>query len=111
MNVLLLFLSIALAAAFFVGAFRVFRRFDEMLRQLYETDRERWTKLGSPTGYFWRPSTKTSFFSSSHSRDAMFFAFLARGCKPPNKAPEPTPRPVTDRADARSAPGRVVAHL
>jgi hypothetical protein len=29
----------------------------------------------------------------------------------PNKAPEPTPRPVTDRANARSAPGRVVAHL
>lgn len=29
----------------------------------------------------------------------------------PNKAPEPTTLPVTDRAAARSAPGRVVAHL
>jgi len=29
----------------------------------------------------------------------------------PNKAPEPTPMSVTDRADARSAPATVVAHL
>ncbi len=31
--------------------------------------------------------------------------------KEPNKAPEPTPGPVTDRAGARSAPAPVVAHL
>ena len=29
----------------------------------------------------------------------------------PNKAPEPTPTSVTDRANARSAPAAVVAHL
>ncbi len=29
----------------------------------------------------------------------------------PNKAPEPTPGAVTDRAGARSAPAPVVAHL
>jgi hypothetical protein len=29
----------------------------------------------------------------------------------PNKAPEPTPLLVTDRADARSAPSSGVAHL
>jgi hypothetical protein len=29
----------------------------------------------------------------------------------PNKAPEPTPPSVTDRAGARSAPAGVVAHL
>jgi hypothetical protein len=35
-------------------------------------------------------------------------------CPPPhqpNKTPEPTPMSVTDRADARSAPATVVAHL
>jgi hypothetical protein len=35
---------------------------------------------------------------------------LAR-VKKPNKAPEPTPLPVTIRAYARLAPGSVVAHL
>ncbi len=36
------------------------------------------------------------------------FAWLT---KEPNKAPEPTQRPVTIRAEPRIAPGRVVAHL
>jgi hypothetical protein len=31
--------------------------------------------------------------------------------KKPNKAPEPTPRPVTIPAEPGIAPGRVVAHL
>jgi hypothetical protein len=31
--------------------------------------------------------------------------------KEPNQAPEPTPLLVTDRADARSAPSKGVAHL
>ena len=91
MSVVIFLLLFALAIAVFVFAFRVLRRFDETLRRLYEGDRERWTKLGRPIGYFWRPSEKTSFFSSCYSRDAMFFEFLARGCKEPNKAPEPTP--------------------
>jgi hypothetical protein len=40
-----------------------------------------------------------------------FAAFFPRRVGPPNKAPEPTPMSVTDRADARSAPATVVAHL
>lgn len=85
MNLALFFLANIGAIAFFVVAFRAFRSFDMMLRRIYESDHERWTKLGRPIGYFWRPSEKTSFFSSCQSRDALFFKFLAKGCKEPSK--------------------------
>ena len=44
--------------------------------------------------------------AQSQTRD-----FRREGQQGPNQAPEPTPGSVTDRADARSAPAPVVAHL
>jgi hypothetical protein len=44
-------------------------------------------------------------------RSAPLCSELFQLCVAPNKAPEPTPLPVTIRACARLAPGSVVAHL
>lgn len=54
---------------------RRLRRFDAALRHLYETDHERWKKLGGPTGFFWRPNEKVPFFRSIYARDALNLRF------------------------------------
>jgi hypothetical protein len=67
-----------------IGNIVVLRKFDLLLYRIYDSDRERWKKLGSPTGYFWHPKEKLPFFRSTFSRDAFFFDFLSAGLKDPN---------------------------
>jgi len=83
-----LVIALLVVVLFFSFAIFGFRKFDAMVRHIYLTDKERWQKLGSPMGYFWIPKEKTPFFRSTHSRDALFFDFLAAGFREPIQPPQ-----------------------
>lgn len=63
-----------------------------MLYGIYNSDRERWLRLGRPTGYFWHPNESLPFFRSTYARDVLFFGFLSAGFKDPNQSSAPPPR-------------------
>ena len=57
------------------------------------------------------PRKKVSDGESSDGKSTPLNSEIASCLHSPNKALEPTPPSVTDRANARSAPAGVVAHL
>jgi hypothetical protein len=50
------------------------RRVDSVIRTIYTTDKIRWQELGRPTGFFWRPKEKVSFFQSVGARNAIIIS-------------------------------------
>jgi hypothetical protein len=84
---------IPVALALIIGALFGFRRFDKMLDRIYRSDRERWLKLGGPTGYFWHPNENLPFFRSTYARDVLFFGFMTAGFKDPDQSSAKPPPP------------------
>lgn len=70
---MLVFLGISLVLGW-VGIRRT-KRFDAAIRHIYETDHDRWRKLGRPIGYFWIPKEKVPFFRSIYARDVLNLQF------------------------------------
>jgi len=79
-----LLIALPIALILFGVIIYFFRRFDAMLRRIYDADRERWRSLGGPVGFFWIPEEKTPFFRSTNSRNRLSLAFLRAGLKEPN---------------------------
>ena len=100
MTSIILFIALPLAIAAGCVVIRAFFKFDAALRDIYDTDRERWRRLDSPIGFFWIPEEKTQFRESTMSRNDLFSDFLKAGLKWPNKAAEPSRTTVTTPAGA-----------
>jgi hypothetical protein len=90
---------------FFAVTIALFKRFDAMIRRIYDGDRDRWLELGGPTGYFWHPKEKRSFFRSFLARDALLFSFIGAGLKEPKKSVQRTPGNASSTS-AESGPRR-----
>jgi hypothetical protein len=109
MNSIGLLIALPLAFAFFGAWIFIAIRFDCRLRHIYETDKERWQKLGGPVGFFWIPKEKTPFFRSTNSRNALLFDYLSGGLKDrPNQTAQGTPGKVP--SPATEAPRRLRVH-
>lgn len=73
------FLPFALLISIFAVVlwFRTARRFDRLLKQLYENDHDKWVKLGHPFGFFWRPKQEpVKFLESANARNSLVFTFI-----------------------------------
>jgi 3-oxoacyl-ACP reductase-like protein len=82
MSAILFLVVVASAAWIICFALRSFRRFDAKIQYIYEHEYERWTALGKPMGYFWKPKEKVPFFSSFLARDSLYMNFSRNELEP-----------------------------
>jgi hypothetical protein len=72
-------MTIICLISFLVGApcmLYAFAMFDRLLRWQHDHDPATWEAVGSPMGFFWRPSGATSLLSGSAARSRLFYQWL-----------------------------------
>jgi len=74
-------------------------------------ERVEWLKRPFPVKIVFTENRRIQFFGAHLGIVGALNAALESAKKRANQTPEPTPLLVTDRADARSAPSKGVAHL
>jgi len=91
MNTILLIPVVVLVMAAFGLGLYAFIRFDDALCRLYETDKERWKRIGAPMGFIWSPADRSSFLQATESRNELFAMYVRvafRRCSFPRELPQ-----------------------